>query len=64
MNANLDRESQTFGLAVTGGIVSHTGIGGLSLSGGHGHLMRHGLASKRAAEVVRGNSVHRTRRRG
>jgi peroxiredoxin len=28
------------------------------------YLMRHGLASKRAAEVVRGNSVHRTRRRG
>ena len=27
LNANLDRESQTFGLAATGGIVSHTGIG-------------------------------------
>jgi hypothetical protein len=32
LNANLDRESQTFGLAATGGIVSHTGIGGLTLA--------------------------------
>jgi FAD/FMN-containing dehydrogenase len=36
----VDHESQAFGLAVTGGIVTHTGIGGLTLGGGIGHLMR------------------------
>ena len=42
--SELDRATQPFGLAVTGGIISHTGIGGLTLGGGLGHLMRkHGL---------------------
>jgi FAD/FMN-containing dehydrogenase len=40
LNAHVDRESQAFGLAVTGGIVSHTGIAGLTLGGGIGNVMR------------------------
>jgi hypothetical protein len=42
--AELDRATQQHALATTGGIISHTGIGGLTLGGGLGHLMRkHGL---------------------
>src|SRR6478752_1470876 len=42
---DLDAETQQFGLAVTGGLVSSTGIAGLTTGGGIGWLMRkHGLA--------------------
>lgn len=37
---DLDHETQAFGLAVTGGQISHTGIGGLTLGGEIGNLMR------------------------
>jgi hypothetical protein len=40
-----DRETQAFGLASTGGVISTTGIAGLTLGGGIGWLMRkYGLA--------------------
>jgi FAD/FMN-containing dehydrogenase len=55
LNEHLDRESQMFGLAATGGIVSHTGVAGLTLGGGIGHLMRKfGLSidSLRSCDVV------------
>jgi FAD/FMN-containing dehydrogenase len=39
-----DRETQAFGLATTGGVISTTGIAGLTLGGGIGWLARkHGL---------------------
>jgi FAD/FMN-containing dehydrogenase len=42
---DFDRETQTFGLACTGGTNCDTGIGGLTLGGGHGWLGgKHGLA--------------------
>jgi FAD/FMN-containing dehydrogenase len=53
--AEFDHETQAFGLAVTGGLVSTTGIAGFTLGGGIGWLMRkHGLTADNliAADVV------------
>ena len=50
-----NRETQVHGLATTGGVVSTTGIAGLTLGGGLGWLMsKHGLAldNLRAADLV------------
>lgn len=52
---DFDHEVQAYGLATTGGIVSTTGVAGLTLGGGLGHLSRkYGLAhdNLRSVDVV------------
>ena len=63
LNAHMDRESQAVGLAATSGFVSHTGIAGLTLGGGIGHLMRKfGLSIDALRLVRRGHRGWRVRR--
>ena len=49
---DLDRETQAFGLAVPSGIVTTTGVAGLTLGGGIGWIMRkHGLSIDQLVSV-------------
>ena len=60
---DVDRETQRYGMSVPGGVVSTTGIGGLTLHGGLGHMRRkHGLSIDNllSVEIVTADGQVRT----
>jgi FAD/FMN-containing dehydrogenase len=61
--ADVDRETQLFGLATPGGVVSTTGVGGLTLHGGFGWLRRkygYTIDNLLAVEIVTADGQVRT----
>src|ERR1700733_14823630 len=57
----LDRDAETYGLATTGGVISSTGVAGLTLGGGLGWLMgKHGLSCDNviSADLVNAEGQH------
>lgn len=63
LHIDMDRETQVFGMAAAAGVVSTTGIGGLTLGGGLGHLRRkHGLAIDNlvSVDIVTANGEYLT----
>ena len=60
---DIDRETQMFGLAAPGGVISTTGIGGLTLQGGLGWLRRKygaSVDSLKSVEIVTADGQVRT----
>src|SRR6202041_2361173 len=56
-----DRETERYGLATTGGVISSTGVAGLTLGGGLGWLMgKHGLSCDNviSADLVNAEGQH------
>ena len=57
----LDKEAETYRLATTGGVISSTGVAGLTLGGGLGWLMgKHGLSCDNliSADLVTAEGTH------